>query len=105
MAKFIADIDYTPSSLPITYVFAKIFVFEDNEAVIKMVIKGRSPNLRHVPRTHRVDLDWLFERISLDPAVRLKYVSTKEQLADILTKVLSEQRVRELLPRLCLKEV
>ena len=59
---------------------------EDNESVIKMIIKGRSPNLRHVGRTHRVDLDWLFERITKDPAIFVKWVGTKEQLADILTK-------------------
>ena len=51
-----------------------------------MIIKGRSPNLRHVARTQRVDLDWLFERIFKDPGVYLKFVGTKEQLADILTK-------------------
>ena len=34
-----------------------------NEAVIKMIIKGRSPTMRHVSRTHRVSLDWLFDRI------------------------------------------
>ena len=28
--------------------------FEDNEAVAKMIIKGRSPTMRHVSRTHRV---------------------------------------------------
>ena len=39
---------------------------EDNEAVIKMM-KGRSPAMRHVSRTHRVALDWLFDRINLDP--------------------------------------
>ena len=59
---------------------------EDNDAVIKMIIKGRSPNLRHVGRAHRVDLDWLFERIMKDPSIFVKYVGTKEQLADILTK-------------------
>ena len=47
-----------------------------------MVVNGRSPNLRHVARTHRVDLDWLFERIKKDPGVFLKFVGTKEQLAD-----------------------
>ena len=51
-----------------------------------MCIKGRSPSLRHVTRTHRVNLDWLIERIKLDKAIRLKYVNTKEQLADIFTK-------------------
>ena len=42
--------------------------------------------MRHVGRTHRVDLDWLFERIHKDPAISIKYVNTKQQLADILTK-------------------
>ena len=28
------------------------YVFEDNEAVIKMIITGRSPTMRHVSRTH-----------------------------------------------------
>ena len=27
---------------------AMLYVFEDNEAVIKMIIKGRSPTMRHV---------------------------------------------------------
>ena len=36
---------------------AVLYVFEDNEAVIKMIIKGRSPTMRRVSRTHRVALD------------------------------------------------
>ena len=63
-----------------------LYIFEDNEAVIKMIIKGRSPTMRHVSRTHRVALDWLFDRINLDPKVQIKYTDTKNQLADILTK-------------------
>ena len=35
---------------------AMLYMFEDNEAVIKMVIKGRSQTMRHVSRTHRVVL-------------------------------------------------
>ena len=31
---------------------------EDNEAGIKMIMKGRSPTMRDVSRTHRVALDW-----------------------------------------------
>ena len=65
---------------------ALLFVFEDNEAVIKMIIKGRSPTMRHVSRTHRVALDWLFDRINLDTKIQIKYIDTKNQLADILTK-------------------
>jgi hypothetical protein len=59
---------------------------EDNDAVIKMCIKGRSPNMRHVARTHRVDLDWLFERIREDPGINIQYINTKQQIADIFTK-------------------
>ena len=42
--------------------------------------------MRHVSRTHRVALDWLFDRIKLDPKIQIKYIDTKNQLADILTK-------------------
>ena len=51
-----------------------------------MIIKGRAPALRHVQRTHRINLDWLFERVRSDPSINLKFVSTKLQLADLLTK-------------------
>ena len=44
---------------------AMLYVFEVNEAVIKMIIKGRSPTMRHVSRNHRVALDWLLDRINL----------------------------------------
>ena len=36
-------------------------------------------------RSHRVALDWLFERINLDHKIHVKYVDTKNQLADMLT--------------------
>ena len=78
--------DCVPSNVQSSYQEALLFVFEDNEAVIKMIIKGRSPTLRHVSRTHRVALDWLFDRINLDPRIQIKYIDTKTQLADILTK-------------------
>ena len=65
---------------------ALLYVCEDNEAVIKMIIEGRSPTMRHVSRTHRVALDWLFDRINLDSKIQIKYIDTKNQLADILTK-------------------
>ena len=62
------------------------YIFEDNEAVIKMIIKGSSPTMRNVSRAHRVALDWLIDRINLNPKIQIQYVDTKSQLADILTK-------------------
>ena len=80
------DIDPVPSNVQSACQEALLYVFEDNEAVIKMIIKGRSPTMRHVSRIHRVALDWLFDRINLDSKIQIKYIDTKNQLADILTK-------------------
>ena len=52
----------------------------------RLIIKGRSPTMRHVSRTRRVALDWSFDRINLDPKIQIKCIDTKNQLADILTK-------------------
>ena len=80
------NIGCVPSNVQSSHQEALLCVFEDNEAVIKMIIKGRSPTMRHVSRTHRVALDWLFDRINLDAKIQIKYIDTKNQLADILTK-------------------
>ena len=82
----IQDIDSVPSNVQSASREALLYVFQDNEAVIKMIMKGRSPTMRHVSRTHRVALDWLFDRINLDPKIQIKYIDAKNQLADILTK-------------------
>ena len=42
--------------------------------------------MTHVSRTHRVALDCLFDRINLDSKSQIKYIDTKNQFADILTK-------------------
>ena len=80
------DVDSVPSNFQSALQEALLYVFEDNEAVIKMIIKGRSPTMRHVSRTHRVALDWLFDRKNVDSKIQIKYIDTKNQLADILTK-------------------
>ena len=80
------NIDHVPSNTTHIGSNAMLCVFEDNEAVIKMIIKGRSPTMRHASRTHRVALDWLFDRINLDPRIQIRHIDTKHQLADRLTK-------------------
>ena len=64
------DIDAVPSNVQSARQEALLYVFEDNEAVIKMIIKGRSP-------TMRVALDWLFDRINLNK-IQIKYIETKK---------------------------
>ena len=80
------DIDAVPSNVQSARQEALLYVFEDNEAVIKTIRKGRSPTMRHVSRTHRVALYCLFDRINLVPKIQIKYINTKNQLADMLTK-------------------
>ena len=80
------NIDSVSSNVQSSHQEALFYVFEDLEAVIKMIIKGRSPTMRHVSRTHRVALDWLFDQNNLDPKIQIKYIDTKNQLADKLTK-------------------
>ena len=38
------------------------------------------------PELIELHLDWLFDRINLDSKIQVKYIDTKNQLADILTK-------------------
>ena len=80
------DVDYAPPTYPMASGAMKLLLFEDDESVIKMVIKGRSPALGRVPRTHRVDLGRLFERCQYDSAIKIRFVFTKDQLADMLTQ-------------------
>ena len=53
----------------------KLIVAENNEAVTKILSKGRSAKLRHVARTHRVNLDWLHDFFR-QPEILARYVST-----------------------------
>ena len=85
MINVLNNIDCVPSNVQFSHQEALLYVFEDNEAVIKMIIK-RSPTMRHVSRTHRVALDWLFDRINLDQKSKSNTSTPKTQLADILSK-------------------
>ena len=64
----------------------KLIVLEDNEGVINMCKKGRAPALRHTPRTFKIDLDLLFERLITGEAIKLRFVRTIRQIADMFTK-------------------
>ena len=72
------NIVHIPSNTKNSDPGAMLHVFKDNEAAIKTTIKGRSPTLRHVSRTHRVVLEWLFDRINLDSKIQIKYIDTKK---------------------------
>ena len=79
------SVDYVPASMPLHREVTRLIMVEDNDAVIKMLKKGRAPAMAHVTRTHRVNLDWLLEPLLEDPGVSIRHVSTKAQVADIFT--------------------
>ena len=67
---------------------------EDDEDTIKILFTGRFTKMRHVHRTHRVNLDWLYEVFtSSNPRCRLRYVSTTHQITDMHNKVITKADV------------
>ena len=85
MFNVLNNVDRVPLNVQFSHQEALLYVFVDNEAAIKMIIKGRCPTMRHVSRTHRVALDWSFDRINEDPKIQIEYIDIKNQLADMLT--------------------
>ena len=76
----LSAVDYVPTITHSSQGGSQLYIFEENEAVIKIIIRGRSPTMRHVSRTHRVALDRLFDRNQFGTE------DTNNQLPDILTK-------------------
>ena len=71
------DVDYVHQNTHSSEGESQLYIFEDNEAVIKMIIKGRSPTMRDMSRTHSVALDWLFDRINMDPKSKSNMLTPK----------------------------
>ena len=78
-------VENAPSNIPESSFPARLYNFEDNEAVIRIIIKGRCRTVRHVSRTHRVVLDLLYEQINLESSLSIQHVRITEQMADIST--------------------
>ena len=52
----LSNVDHVLPNTKFSRFGAMLYIFEDNEAVIKMIINVRSPTLRHESRTHRFAL-------------------------------------------------
>ena len=88
----LTNLDSFTSNAKLSRFDALLYFFEDHGAVIKMIIKGRSPTTRNVSRTHRVAFDGLFDRINLDPKIKIKYVDTKTILSTTQRKAVSPMK-------------
>ena len=71
-----------------------MIVCEDNEAVIKICVKGRTNAFRHLHRTHRIATDWIYEVLRANNCC-LVAVNTKYQIADMFTKAIARSEVWE----------
>ena len=58
---------------------------EDNETMIRVMQTGRNPTMRHLNRTHGVDISGMKEQIERR-LIDVKYTQTDRQCADIHTK-------------------
>ena len=69
---------------------ALLYVFEDNEAVIKMIIEGRSPTtvIKMIIEGRSPTMRQSFQnpQSCSDSKIQIKHIDTKNQFADILTK-------------------
>ena len=82
----LSNVVFVSSNVKSSHKGAMLYIFEESEAVIKMIIEGTSPTLRHVYRTNRVALDWLFDRTNLDHKFQIRNVDSRNLLADLLTQ-------------------
>ena len=92
----------------------RIICHQDNSAVIAIVHSGYTSKLRHVSKTHRINLSSLYEVFEFDPYNRLQYItrvaeskrlyegaSSSKVSANIETSPYGEMRARE--PTVCLR--
>jgi hypothetical protein len=71
-------------------------LYEDNQPTQRIIEKQQNPTMKHLGRSHRVGLRWLFERLggaseTRDP-VDVVYCRTARMAADIYTKGFSDHQ-------------
>ncbi len=88
-----ADFALRTEGLPMLILFdhltgkeSKCMFHEDNETMITVCKSGKNPTMRHLGRTHRVSIRWLYERFK-ERWHDLRYVKSEFQAADIFTKM------------------
>ena len=65
------------------------YFHEDNTAMIRAIITGRNPTMRHLGRVHRVSVQWMHESLGKHPnagSTVLFYDDTQNMSADVYTK-------------------
>ena len=68
----LSNVVFVSSNANSSHSGAMLYIFEDNEVAIKMIIKGRSRTRRHVPTGRSTDSTGT-------PKIQIKYVDTKKK--------------------------
>ena len=68
-----------------------LIIHEDNQATIQVVGQGYSSKLRHITRTHKINLGSLSEVLQ-QKGIKVQYIETTQQAADIFTKALEPMK-------------
>ena len=72
------NVDFISSNVHSSRQEALLYIFEDNEAVIKMIIKGRSTTMRQVSRTTELLLIGCLIESIWTPKIQIKYIDTEK---------------------------
>ena len=62
-----------------------LMLLEDNESTYQIIKSGKNPTMRHITRTHGVNIQWLHD-LYKKGEFRAIYTSSESQCADIFTK-------------------
>ena len=84
----IADMVADESNIRIEKVNIQMHFHEDNQAAIQVIKTGRNPTMRHLGRTHKIDIGWL-RNVFARGLCSLGYCDTDKQAADMFTKSFS----------------
>ena len=71
-----------------------MILMEDNESTFQISKTGKNPTMRHISRTHGVNVQWLHDAYS-KRLFNMKVTKTDEQVADIFTKHMPEKKQLE----------
>ena len=63
---------------------------EDNQSCCRIIASGLNPTMRHIARTHRIDIAWLHE-VYLSKQILMSYCPSDRQAADIFTKAFTDR--------------
>ena len=79
------DLDAVPSNVQSARQEALLYVFEDNEAVIKMIIKGKKSHNETCFQDQQSCASLVVRSNQFGRKIQIQYIDTKNQLAEILT--------------------